>query len=133
MYHLSRYEQETIVNFNEEEPTATVYTYNKSFQRKLQVLSEKFLKDVRLIADDQHGGVTYIIPKKWIKINPPRVMSEDQRQRQAERLKFNLGQAAPAPQAFSEANPAKGYTDTTQGTNLKKSLASTAVFEEVEG
>lgn len=25
MYHLSRYEQETIVNFNEEEPTATVF------------------------------------------------------------------------------------------------------------
>ncbi len=32
---LSRYEQETIVNFNEEEATAVVYTHNKALARKL--------------------------------------------------------------------------------------------------
>lgn len=119
MYHLSRYEQETVVNFNEEEPHATVYTYNKSYQRKLRILSEKFSKDVKLIANDQHGGVTYTIPKKWIKINSPRAMDENQRQQLAERLKSNMGRVSPVSQAFSEEKPPTEDTSTTYGTKTQ--------------
>ena len=38
---LSRMEQETIINFNEAEPTATIYTHNPALRRKLELLCEQ--------------------------------------------------------------------------------------------
>lgn len=35
---LSRYEQETIVNFNEADSAATVYTYNGAFKKKTPII-----------------------------------------------------------------------------------------------
>ena len=32
MYHLSNYEKETIINFNEGEDTASVYTHNQALR-----------------------------------------------------------------------------------------------------
>ena len=39
--NLSLYEQETIVNFNEEEATANVYTQNRALRRKLDKLAQE--------------------------------------------------------------------------------------------
>ena len=39
---LSRYEQETIVNYNAGEQTATVYTRDKTVMRKLDTLVDEF-------------------------------------------------------------------------------------------
>ena len=33
--NMARYEQETIINFNEEEKTAGIYTHNKALRQKL--------------------------------------------------------------------------------------------------
>ena len=38
---LSRLEQETIILFNEAEPTAEIYTHNKKLREKLERLSQK--------------------------------------------------------------------------------------------
>ncbi len=34
--NMARYEQETIINFNEEEKTAGIHTYNKVLRQKLE-------------------------------------------------------------------------------------------------
>ena len=39
--NLSLYEQETIINYNEAEKTAGVYTHNKALRRKLERLSQE--------------------------------------------------------------------------------------------
>ena len=38
----SKYEKETILNFNEAEATATIYTYNASLKRRLAEFSRKY-------------------------------------------------------------------------------------------
>ena len=38
--NMARYEQETIINFNEEEKTAGIYTHNKALRQKLAALAE---------------------------------------------------------------------------------------------
>lgn len=85
---LSRYEQETIIAFNEEEKTAGVYTHNKALIRKLEQLAhdrpdECFLEKV------SHDGqaMDYVIPKSWLKITPPRQLSEAQLAARKEALK----------------------------------------------
>ena len=80
--NLSRLEQETIIIFNEAEPTAAIQTYNGRLQRRLEQLHAERPDTV---SRDYNGD--YIIPKGWIKINPKRILSDEERQRLAERLR----------------------------------------------
>ena len=50
---LSRYEQETIVNYNAEEQTATIYTRDKTVMRKLDTLVADFPDIYKLMKQDE--------------------------------------------------------------------------------
>lgn len=68
-----------MINFNEAEKTASVYTFNKSLKKKLDALTAERPDEVQRTRENFSGeAVEYIIPKTWIKIKPPRVMSEAQ-------------------------------------------------------
>ena len=72
--NMARYEQETIINFNEEEKTAGIYTHNKALRQKLAALARDRPEDCRLVKASRSGRVVdYTIPKSWIKIVPPRI------------------------------------------------------------
>lgn len=90
MSKLSLYEQETIINFNEEEKTAGVYTHNKALIRKLEKLAQEHTEECRLEKVSHWGqAVDYVIPKSWIRIHPPRVaapLTEEQKQKRREHL-----------------------------------------------
>lgn len=80
--NLTSYEQETIINFNEEEKTAAVYTYNKSIIKMLDKCCIDYPDMFKLIRVDKYGKHTsksYAIPKKYIKIKKPKVLSGEQR------------------------------------------------------
>nr|MBQ4456586.1 hypothetical protein [Clostridia bacterium] len=93
MSNYSRYEQETIINFNEEESTAQVYTFNRSLQTKLRKLSEERPEECRIDPDERRtcGGAAaaYIVPKSWVKVAPPRkvTMTEEQVEAARERMR----------------------------------------------
>lgn len=78
MGDLSRYEMETVINFNAEEKTATVYTRDKSILRRIDALCQGFPDLFKVIAEDSISR-TYEVPKKLIKVATPRVMSEEQK------------------------------------------------------
>ena len=87
---LSLYEQETIINFNEEEKTASVYTHNKALIRKLDKLAQDRPGECRLERTSHEGkAVDFTVPKGWILIHPPRVaapLTEEQKQKRREHL-----------------------------------------------
>lgn len=85
MSNISGYERETIINYNNEEKVAQVYTCNESLQRKLDKLCEEY-PECTCINFDEYSK-TYIVPKKWVKIRPPRKMSEENKQKASERMK----------------------------------------------
>lgn len=89
---LSKYEMETVIRFDESDSTATIYTYNRALKNRLRVLSEKEPALACVKEDDGLGGVTYTLPKKWIKISCPRKASEAQKEvlRAARLLRGNL-------------------------------------------
>ena len=83
--NLTKYEQETIINYNNEEKTASIFTYDKSLIRKLDKrLAE--MSDMRLIRRGEDFA-EYSLPKKWIKVAFPRQYSDEQRAEMAERMK----------------------------------------------
>ena len=77
---LTNYERETIINFNEAEPTAYIFTYNKSWQKHI----EGKLK-IKPKSTNGHGGKEYELPKKMIKMpRAPKKVSEETRKRLAD-------------------------------------------------
>ena len=68
---LSRYEQETIICYNEEEATASVYTHNNKLIKKLKRLSEKYPNKVKPEQREHSGAVSYLVPKRCISVREP--------------------------------------------------------------
>jgi hypothetical protein len=80
----SRIEQETIVCFNEAESSADIETFNGVLTRKLARLSETRPGEVTEITDafrKRDGAVRYTFPKKWLRINPSRLLSDEEKER----------------------------------------------------
>lgn len=73
---LSLYEQETIINFNKGDKLASIFTYEKTWQKHL----EKRL-GLKPVMDNGHGGREYQIDKKRIPMpRAPRKLSPKQLQ-----------------------------------------------------
>lgn len=79
---LTKLEQETIILFNEEESTAEVDTCNKALIRRLDSFCTKSA-DIACVSGDEYGK-RYILPKKWVKVNMPPQLSEEQLQKKRE-------------------------------------------------
>ena len=77
---LSRYEQETIVNYNAGEQTATLYTRDKAVMRKLDTLVADYPDTYKLTGQDEVSK-TYSFPKTYVSYRKPRAVSTEQRER----------------------------------------------------
>ena len=77
---LSRYEQETIVNYNAGEQTATLYTRDKAVMRKLDTLVADF-PDIYKLTEQDEVSKTYSFPKSYVSYRKPRAVSTEQRER----------------------------------------------------
>ena len=77
---LSRYEQETIVNYNAGEQNATIYTRDKAVMRKLDTLVADCPDTYSLIGQDEVSK-TYSFPKSYVSYRKPRKLSNEQREK----------------------------------------------------
>lgn len=83
------YEKETIINFNDEEKDAIVYTCNRAMMVKMDRLCKKHPDIFRLDRQDEFSK-TYSFPKKYASIRNPRIMSEEQKAKVRERFKSRI-------------------------------------------
>ncbi len=81
--NLSLEERETVISFDEANPTAIIYTFNK---RWIKHLEEKLGLEPRYKSAE--GAREYFIPKARIPLpRAPRKMSAEQKKKAGERLK----------------------------------------------
>ena len=73
MTKLSKYEKETIINWNEAENTASIYTFDADLKRRLAEFSRKYPQLCRLERSTTEGSVTYVMDKSRLSIRlvPP--------------------------------------------------------------
>jgi len=82
MRNLTLAERETIITFNESKEPAEIYTHNKRWQRRLEKLS------IKPIRDNGYGGKTYQIEKSRIPLpRAKRVLTEAAKARLANQLR----------------------------------------------
>ena len=77
---LSKYEQETIILYNQAEPTASVYTHDPKLLEKLARLSENYPQQIQ-----PDGPNRYIVPKGCVLVREP--YSEERRRAASERAR----------------------------------------------
>ena len=82
---MNKSERETYYNFSDESPIAQVSTYNLRMIQKMLILKEKYPEEVKIIKH-QDEYLEADIPKKWLKIRPPRIYSEEEKEVLRERL-----------------------------------------------
>lgn len=87
MPYLTNEERETIICFNEQSSTARVFTYNRKMSNYLREQASDPQTSCRLLEDNLNGGLTFEVPKRWVKVRRPRQISEEQRAAMAARAR----------------------------------------------
>ena len=83
-------ERETIVNFNEADDIATIYTFNTGLKKRLAAFAEKYPDLCSLtVDDDMYGSVTYEIQKSRVSVRLIAPYSEERRRAASEHAKEN--------------------------------------------
>ena len=82
---LTRYEQETIINYNAEEKTATLYTRDPAVMRKVDALVTDYPDTFKCIGETDIDK-TYEMPKSVVTYRKPRNLSKEQREAARERI-----------------------------------------------
>ena len=83
---LSKYEQETIINFNAGERNATLYTRDRKVMKEMDALVSRYPDVYRLVSQTDIDK-TYSFSKSCVKYRKPRTLSEAQREQKRERIK----------------------------------------------
>ncbi|WP_026508823.1 hypothetical protein [Butyrivibrio sp. MC2013] len=83
---LTRYEQETIINFNAGDQTATLYTRDPAIMRKIDALVIEF-PDIYKCIGETDIDKTYEMPKSAVSYRKPRKISNDTRKKMRQRMR----------------------------------------------
>ena len=79
--------KETAVNYTVGEKVATFYTAEKSYINCIKKWLEEYPNDIEIKYKNKDGSLICNIPKSWVKIRPPRKVSEQQKKNSSERFK----------------------------------------------
>lgn len=82
---LTRYEQETVINFNNSTQTASIYTASPQMMRRLDALADAFPEDYRIIGQTEISK-TYSCDKNLITMRKPRRVNEEHREWASRRM-----------------------------------------------
>lgn len=88
--NVTKEERETIVNFNEADDIAVIYTFNNDLKKRLVAFAKKYPDLCKLTVDDaEFGSVTYEIHKSRVSIRLVAPYSEERRKAASEFAKKN--------------------------------------------
>lgn len=82
MDKLTKYDKETTITYNNAEPDAEIFTYDRKLITRLKK------KNIKFEEINSDGSVLCIIPKTWIRISTPRNISQESRLKLAKKAKI---------------------------------------------
>ena len=78
---------ENVIEFIENEKRATVTFSQGRFKTRIRKLAAEHPEECQIMKENKDGSLLAHIPVSWIKINPTRQLSDEQRKELAERMK----------------------------------------------
>ena len=80
---------ESVIEFIKGSEIATVSFPRGKFRSRIKKLAEAYPAECKIIAENEDGSLCAHIPVKWIRINPTKRMTDEQRRKLASRLSGN--------------------------------------------
>lgn len=77
---------ENVIEFLENQERATVTFSQGRYKSRIRKLAAERSEECQIVAENKDGSLCAHIPVEWVKIIPPRQLSEEQRKEIAERL-----------------------------------------------
>ena len=78
---------ENVIEFLTNQKQATLTLSQGRFITKIEKLAKKHPEECIIEARNKDGSIVAVVPVSWIKISPPKQVSEEQRMSAAERMK----------------------------------------------
>ncbi len=82
---LTRYEQETLINFNAQDQMATLYTRDPAIMRQVDALVIDYPDTFKCVGETDIDK-TYEMPKSVVTYRKPRKLTDEQREAARQRL-----------------------------------------------
>ena len=77
---------ENVIEWQRDSQKATITICQKSMINKIRKLAEARPNECQIIAENKDNSIVAHVPRKWIKISPPKEVSDEFRQQAGERL-----------------------------------------------
>lgn len=78
--------KENAIEFYKGDKRATVSFSQGKYISRIKKLKERYPDEVEIVAENPDGSLYAHIPTKWIRINPPRELSDEQKETLIEQL-----------------------------------------------
>lgn len=86
---LTKIEKETIVNFNEAENAASIYTFNSAMKQRIFLFAEQNPDLCQIVRQDANGSVTCIVEKSRLSLRFMNPLTDEQKEKRSENMKRN--------------------------------------------
>ena len=80
--------EENTIEFTRDSKTATVTFSQGRYISKIKKLAESHPEECKILVENKDGSIVARVPVSWIKINPGRNISEEEREERAKRAKL---------------------------------------------
>ena len=81
---------ENTIEFSRDAKVATVTLVQGRYKTKIKKLAVSHPEECKILVENKDGSIVARVPVSWIKINPGRNVSEEEREERAKRAKYNL-------------------------------------------
>lgn len=79
--------QENVIEWIRNDKTVTVtFANNTRFNTKVKKLADKYPEEVEIVKENSDGSIVAHLPLSYIKISHPKIMSEENKIKAAERM-----------------------------------------------
>lgn len=78
--------RENNIEWEQGDDIVTALFQNNRFQSKIRKIVEERPDDIRILEENKDGSILVQFPLKWVKVGPPRRVSEEQKAKSAERF-----------------------------------------------
>lgn len=72
--------RENVIEFLKDEQQAGVTFSQGRYKSRIRALAKKYPDECQIVAENKDGSIYAHIPVTWIRINPNRVLSEEQQE-----------------------------------------------------
>lgn len=80
---------ENVIEFLKDQQTATVTFSQGRYKTRIRKLAKRYPEECQITVENRDGSIVAHIPVEWIRINPRKELTEEQKKQRADTMRQN--------------------------------------------